>query len=273
MSLADAELALGNLDVAEKSLSAVELRQEVEEHFKTGPTRTSKASRLILVGYLRHLQGRDSEALELYGEALPICHEMGVKNDDGSRLGDPMTAFVLDGQGDIVLGAKKYDSAEKLFKESLTIRENTLGRDHRDVSYSLDGIGRVLKAKGRYKEADAYFDRAAEILAKVLDSNHPDLREINAHRDGENDKVAKPVPVPEKGRRTHPRATRVAVANRFLALPVLLRVEDPDDERSPRTGPTTRKSSFNVVTPPPIPNNLPRNRSKRSDAGRSVRLA
>ena len=53
IGIADAEIARGDLATADKALELVELRQEVEQYFETGPIPDAKATRLILTAYLR----------------------------------------------------------------------------------------------------------------------------------------------------------------------------------------------------------------------------
>ena len=220
IGLADADIARGDLATADKALDLVELRQEVEEHFKTGPTPAAKANRLILTAYLRYLQGRSSAALDLYTEALPICRILG--EPDGKTYRDhPLTAFALDGLADLALEDNRLDSAEKLFKESLAIREKTLGRDHRDVSYSLDGLGRVVKAKGKDQEADSYFDRASAILIRALGSAHPDVRDLERHRTEKSVTLAE-LKLKHSQTPIQKQSARAIRTNRFLTLPTLL---------------------------------------------------
>ena len=231
MGLADAELAAGNLANAEKLLDMVLLRQEVEEYFKTGPSPSSKATRLILTAYLRRLQGRSSAALDLYGDALTICRTLGEARGKTNR-DHPLTAFALDGLAELSLERKHLDSAEELYGQSLAIREKTLGAEYRDVAQSLVGLGRVANARGRDQAADSYFDRASAILVKQLNADHPDIRELELHRKGESVKVAQAETTPDKSRKTR-RANGNAGTNRFLVLPTILQFNCETDMKDP----------------------------------------
>jgi tetratricopeptide (TPR) repeat protein len=56
--------------------------------------------------------------------------------------------------------ADQYADAEGLYKRSLAIREEKLGRDHPDVAQTLSNLGILYRNQGKYAEAEAHYKRA-----------------------------------------------------------------------------------------------------------------
>jgi serine/threonine protein kinase len=68
------------------------------------------------------------------------------------------------------------DKAERLYRQSLAIRERVLGREHPDVAESLSGLAGALSLK-RIEEAERLAKRSLSIREKALGENHPDVAE------------------------------------------------------------------------------------------------
>jgi tetratricopeptide (TPR) repeat protein len=69
----------------------------------------------------------------------------------------------------------KYDESEKLFRQSLTIRETLFPvGDHPDIAESLGGLGYLFATMGMYLSSSAYLDRAVKILEETLGNSHPE---------------------------------------------------------------------------------------------------
>src|SRR5262249_40416558 len=54
----------------------------------------------------------------------------------------------------------RYAEAEPLYERALMIRENALGRNHRDVAISLNNLARIYARLRRYDDAEALHRRA-----------------------------------------------------------------------------------------------------------------
>ena len=61
----------------------------------------------------------------------------------------------------------RYAEAEPLNERALMIRENALGRNHRDVAISLNNLARIYERLGRYDDAEALHRRAIAIEEKA----------------------------------------------------------------------------------------------------------
>jgi len=68
------------------------------------------------------------------------------------------------------------EKAERLYRQSLAIREKALGKDHPDVAESLSGLAGALSLK-RIEEAERLARRSLSIREKALGENHPDVAE------------------------------------------------------------------------------------------------
>ncbi|HEY6540972.1 MAG TPA: tetratricopeptide repeat protein, partial [Ktedonobacteraceae bacterium] len=68
----------------------------------------------------------------------------------------------------------QYAVATTLIRQSLTIREQTLGMEHPEVAESLNELAILYWQQGHYSEAEPLIKRALAIREQVLGLNHPD---------------------------------------------------------------------------------------------------
>jgi tetratricopeptide (TPR) repeat protein len=103
-------------------------------------------------------QERFVEAERLFSTAVEAARFFGAHD---SRLARSLfhQAQSLSAQG-------KYTEAIPLLKESATIQERMLGRDHHDVALVLEQYGAALRKSGRVDEAIAVESRARMIEQK-----------------------------------------------------------------------------------------------------------
>ena len=125
------------------------------------------------------------------------------------RQDHPLTAYCLDGLGEIDLERGRLEQGESHFRESLAVRQASLGQNHREVAYSDYGLSRIAAAQGKEDEADSLATKAETILTGALGPAHPDVAALALP--GKQAKVgSRPGPAPPKPR--------------FLAMPTLLTV-------------------------------------------------
>src|SRR5581483_3463935 len=98
------------------------------------------------------------EAERLWREALKEAEKFG--EDDGRF------AMTIDGLARTYFTLDKLDQAEKLFKQSLSIREVQLSDDHEDVATCANNLACVMFKRERYKEAEELYNRALKIREK-----------------------------------------------------------------------------------------------------------
>ncbi len=82
---------------------------------------------------------------------------------------DAQYAASLNMLGNAYHGQARYPEAEKVYKESLTVREALFGPQHADVAESHLNLGSNCTSQGRYPEAEAHFKQAVEIFEVVGD--------------------------------------------------------------------------------------------------------
>ena len=75
------------------------------------------------------------------------------------------------GEGNYRLG--KYLVAEKLYRQTLELKEKVLGREHPDTLSSMNNLAMVLEKQGNYIEAEEIHRQKLELKEKVLAREHP----------------------------------------------------------------------------------------------------
>jgi tetratricopeptide (TPR) repeat protein len=69
----------------------------------------------------------------------------------------------------------RYAEAEPLYKRSLVIKENSLGKDHPSVATTLNNLAALYYKQEKYQEAAKMFQRAIAIMKKKFPGGHPDI--------------------------------------------------------------------------------------------------
>jgi tetratricopeptide (TPR) repeat protein len=202
-ALADVELARGRQNTAEQCIARCDHVQEAQHHLGIGPAPLERAALLTVFAQLRQCQRRESEAYDLFALALQMIRD--IRDDH------PLAAYCLDGLGEIDLLRGRLGQSEDHFRESLRVRQGTLGRGHRNVAYSLDGLGRVADAQEKRDDSAEFFKQALWILTHELGPNHPDTVAVAAH-------------AKQRAGRPHTDNRAQRLRSRFLAIPTLVTV-------------------------------------------------
>ena len=94
---------------------------------------------------------------------------------DAQRSGhqDLHLAESLDNLAEVYRAQNKPKEAEKLFRQSLAAREQTLGPWRLQVAQSLDNLADVLSAQRKYEQAEPLYQRARQIRERAL-AAHPE---------------------------------------------------------------------------------------------------
>ena len=67
----------------------------------------------------------------------------------------------------------RYDAAEPLLEEALSVHRRILGADHPAMATSLNNLAGLYDARGRYAEAEPLCTQALLINRRVLGGDHP----------------------------------------------------------------------------------------------------
>jgi serine/threonine protein kinase len=132
-----------------------------------GPQDARLATSLHNAGELYTRLERYAEAEGLLQRALTIREKV---------LEDQETARTIYALARLNHNRGNKDKAERLYRQSLAIREKVLGREHPDVAESLSGLAGALSLK-RIEEAERLAKRSLSIREKALGENHPDVAE------------------------------------------------------------------------------------------------
>ena len=68
----------------------------------------------------------------------------------------------------------RYEDSEKMYRDVLRIREEVLGRDHRDTIMNLTKLDWVLEYQGQFKEAEEIYRKSLRADEIQMGSEHPD---------------------------------------------------------------------------------------------------
>jgi len=72
----------------------------------------------------------------------------------------------------------RYDEAELLLKQAITIYRTVLGIEHFNGAQSLGNLALLYHKQGKYKEAEPLYQQALVICEKVLGMSHPETVRI-----------------------------------------------------------------------------------------------
>jgi tetratricopeptide (TPR) repeat protein len=93
----------------------------------------------------------------------------------------PSTAQGLNNLADLYDRQGRYEEAEPLFQQALTIREQVLGEAHPDTAQSVWRLAVISRRQRHYQEAMSLYQRALSIYKQTLGETH--LRTQSLQRD------------------------------------------------------------------------------------------
>ncbi|KAI0203080.1 P-loop containing nucleoside triphosphate hydrolase protein [Astrocystis sublimbata] len=67
----------------------------------------------------------------------------------------------------------KYSQAERLYRQTLELRERVLGRENPDTLASMNNLAFVLNKQGRYEQAEEMYRQTLELKDRVLGRENP----------------------------------------------------------------------------------------------------
>jgi tetratricopeptide (TPR) repeat protein len=100
----------------------------------------------------------------------------------------------------------RYEQAEPLFKQALTIRERALGANHPDTALSVWWSAFLYDQQQEYEKAEPLYKHALSVYKRTLGEMHPDTQELRRQyvsllrklgRDEESDEIEKQGRVPD----------------------------------------------------------------------------
>jgi Tfp pilus assembly protein PilF len=80
----------------------------------------------------------------------------------------------MDGLATTLATEHQHADAEKLLRETLSIRQHVLGPKHRDTLMSMNNLANMLFLEGPYGEAETLQRDTLNLQRQVLGPDHPD---------------------------------------------------------------------------------------------------
>jgi len=116
---------------------------------------------------------RYNEALQLRRDILAKLVAAGDAKQQRLQTARNDVAQTLNNLGALHRQLREFDTAAVYYRESRTLRANTLNDVHPDNAKSANNFGKLLYDMGNYEEAAEEFARAVEILRQGLGDDHP----------------------------------------------------------------------------------------------------
>ena len=116
--------------------------------------------------------GRVARKLAEYKQAQEWLERL-LKMREKERKEDVNIGNVLNELAMLYYAQGGYAEAEPLYKRSLKIRENKLGKYHPDVAESLNNLALLYESQGRYEDAEPLHKRSIEMLEEVFGKEYP----------------------------------------------------------------------------------------------------
>lgn len=118
-------------------------------------------------GELAYTQLKYLQAGECYQQAAQLLTQ-GNEEDKAHYLNEAGLSFKIAGL---------YEQALPLYLQTLSIREQMLGKQHPDYATSLNNLAELYKVQDQYEQALPLCQQALNICEQVLGQQHPDYAE------------------------------------------------------------------------------------------------
>ncbi len=118
-----------------------------------------------------HFQNEKKATLQ---EGQPLS---GYAGTAAPAMRDPLLewSIVCDNLANLYRSQKKYEYAERLYKDALDIKSTVLGKGHLSLANSYDSLGALAMETEDYKEAEGYFRDALATTETTLPTSSPEV--------------------------------------------------------------------------------------------------
>jgi tetratricopeptide (TPR) repeat protein len=147
---------------------------EILKKKHAGADHPEVANAMNTIGLIKDQRGDSSVSLHFLQNALAMRRRLMAKNPDGSqeRLDVAATLVYI---GTILYRKSLFSAAIELFTESLQLRQQILGSDHRDTAFVMYNIALVHQQQGDYEKSIEYYTETLRIEKVVLGKHHKDV--------------------------------------------------------------------------------------------------
>jgi tetratricopeptide (TPR) repeat protein len=105
-------------------------------------------------------------AIKYLSKAVELQKQLGLEKELAASFNN--LALLYDFQG-------RYNEAEPLYSQALTLTRKLLGKEHSGVAASLNNLAGLYYSQGRYSEAEPLYSQALALTSKLLGEEHPDV--------------------------------------------------------------------------------------------------
>jgi len=136
--------------------------------------RRGRGEALLMLGTLRHLQGRPAQAANPYDEAAAIFDQLAIEHPEDLEL-RAMLGRTFDSRGNAATELNQLDDADRSFRRAHSTYEGlvrdqpnvsrfhySLGRSHQNIAWWLSRTRRNTEALEEYRRALQVFDGLAQ---------------------------------------------------------------------------------------------------------------
>ena len=106
---------------------------------------------------------------------MAIPHIRSVATDLTEYIDNEKLIFPYVGLGRFYQGQGIYSQAEQWIKQSLSIAQKRLGKQHLYVAISLNELAKLYYSQGRYRESETLHSQVLELRKQLLGEQHPDV--------------------------------------------------------------------------------------------------
>jgi serine/threonine-protein kinase len=164
--LSETQIALGELDTAEKALQE-SLQSVSTENQKQNFASKVHAKSLFLLGRIALERGEFDAAEQRFKQSMRMYDALGQQNSIDK-------ASVMTQLGKALSEQYKEAEAEPWLRAALNIGKVQLGQDHPQVAEQMARLADALEGQGKYEEAANWFRDSLNIKRRILGARHPD---------------------------------------------------------------------------------------------------
>ena len=115
-------------------------------------------------GHRKRFGGKAELLMSIGRVILPVVALLAVVA--GLVMSWKTSAVSLNSQAVLCYHEGKYEEAERLYKKSVKVAEETFGKDHLNIAAVLNNLSELYQEQKRYSEAEIVLDRAFKIIEK-----------------------------------------------------------------------------------------------------------
>ena len=153
----------------ESSITKKNLEKSLVSNNNSNP-QIKKFSKLIDRARKENKNSQYENSIKTFYQAIDVLSTYALKDNFDSNSS---SIFQEIAENYILLG--KYNSAEKLIKDSLKLRERLFGLKNIEVAKTLDNLGTTNKYQGEYKNAENNFIKSLKIKEEILEDDNLEI--------------------------------------------------------------------------------------------------